>query len=236
MIIKAWGVLEHTPLLLSNVLTQLNVSHSVMACVGPKCQYREIYGTADEQPAWPVIMQNINELNRVEENVPYDRIIAFVFDSKAAIMNSNLTVWSPCIDMYTELQTLLLQEDPEPFKLQLQELSAMDYVKIASKPSVLSEIQSAWCRVNPYSLRKRIQEAIVRYLCSDLSKTALLRELQLTPHGAALAKLVTQTEESKVLKSAVAAARLGTSDEAASKFDIDPFDINFLLSSLKKYN
>jgi len=233
MIIKAWGVLEHTPLVLSNVLSQLNVSHSVMACAGPNCQYRELHGTGGEQPAWPVVMQNINELNRVHDYVERDRIIAFVFDSKAAITNSNLTIWSPCIDMYTELQTLLLQEDKEPFKLELRELSALDYVKIASKPSVLSELQSAWCKVNPYSLRKKVQEVIVLYLCADLSKTTMRRTLEFTIHGKLIEDLL--AKDGQTLKSAVSMARLKSVDEAATHYDIDPFDINYLLSSRKKY-
>ena len=234
-IIKAWGVLEHTPLMLSFVLKSLNVSHSVMACTGPNCKYREIYGTANEQPAWPVVMQSISELNRVEQHVPYDRIIAFVFDSRAQIMNSNLTVWSPCIDMYNELQTILLQEDPVPFELKLNELSAMDYVKIASKPSVLSEIQTLWCKVNPYSLRKTIQEFVIRYLCSDIGETSMRRELNHSVHGADIYRLV--TGGGGQLKQAVAAVRTGAADvdEAAAKFNIDPFDIRFLLNSLKKY-
>ena len=219
--------------MLSNVLKELNVSHSVMSCLGPNCQYQEVHGTASEQPAWPVVLQSVNELNRVQDRVPYDRIIAFVYDSRAVIANSNLTIWSPCLDMYTELQTILLQEDPEPFQLKIEEPNAMGYVLIASKPSVLSELQSTWCKINPYSLRKKIQEAVIRYLCSDMSRFAMKRVLSASQHGDTLAVML-MSDQAVALRNAVSAARLASSEEAAKKFNIDPFDINFLLSSWRK--
>lgn len=233
MIVKAWGVLEYTPLMLSQAMQRMNVSHSILSCSGPVCQYREVFGTFDHQECWPVIVHSISDIDRVVDRVNHDRIVVFVFDAKSKIQNSNLPTWSPGLDVQSEISKRLNPKSQKPFVLEMKELSAMEYIGIASKTSILSELQSTWCRVNPYSLRKKVQEAVVRYLCNDLSRAALQRTLRLTHHGTALLQLL--KGPALPLKDAVALAKTTGSEEAAKKFDIDPFDINFLLSSWEKY-
>ncbi len=233
MIIKAWGVVDYTPLMLSQALRGMNVSHSIMSCNGPVCQYREVLGTFDAPECWPVIAESLQDLSKIGQRVDHQRIVAFVFDAKPKLQSTNLTIWSPGLDVQKELGKRLNPKGKKPFDLQMKELSAMDYVGIASKTSVLAELQSTWCRINPYSLRKKVQEAVVCYMCGDLSKAAVHRILRLTHHGNTIAQLL--KGPAAPLREAVAATKTESVDVVAARYDIDPFDINFLLSSRQKY-
>lgn len=234
MILKAWGVLEHTPSILSSALCLLRVSHSIIRGVGPNVDIMTVDGLSAVQPAWPVIMHSTSDFNHLK-HLKKSHIIAFVFDSRASVMSSNLTVWSPCLDMVAELPNILVQRDKEPFKLEVREYSAMDYIQIASRPSTLSELHSTWCKINPYQLRKEIEAAIVRYLGCDLSFKVLQKKLQSTLRGDELIRLL-KTDGCKQLRYGIAEAlkKNASVERIADQLGLDSFDISFVLTSLEK--
>lgn len=232
-ILKAWAVSTWVPVDLTEALTELQVSHTIVgwSTEEHRLRARDIDGLAAEQPAWPVIAHSVSDIPRIRIN--RERQILFVCDSAPALANVNLT---PLPEARTLRQSLVLalRQLGGNWELVSTEPDIQDYVALASKPSFLNQLQTAIYKINPYADRKIIQQKIIYFLGGKLSINAM-REILRSSYKYEPIRELLNLPEAVVLSNAVARARAGEdSEEVAEELGIEPFDISYILSSVNK--
>lgn len=236
MILKAWGMLSLTPKEWSDALSYLKVSHSILEKDSetntPK-RY-EVDFKVKGQKKWPVILDTLDYFDKIETVEPWDQLIVFVFCSRTELLNTNLTPLQPSkSQIIPTLKYSLLNLDSEPFKLEHYQPDFMQYVQIASKPSALSHLQTAYYKITPYSHRKVVQQAVTEYLLSLRSFKSVSSVLKTTLRGEQILEML-QTEECKGLRNAVKKVKKGACPVQVSKeLGVDTFDINYLMSGVE---
>lgn len=195
---------------------------------------RRLCGPA-EQRQWPVIVDSLETFARLQDHEPKENMIVFVFCSKAELMQTNLTPFAPSQANLTEsLKYALTNLDQDPFVFERYAPTLIQYVNHASKPSALSDLTTIIFRISPYAFRKEVQAAVPQYLAGRMTDNALNKMLTKTLRGDEIRAML-DTEECKALKAAVSEVLSGANpDLVGPKFNIDPFDINYVLHSIKK--
>ncbi|QDH83406.1 hypothetical protein [Achromobacter phage Motura] len=233
MILKAWGVLSHSPLVLSNALRSLGVSHSVIDTEQKIPVERRYDGLCAVQPAWPVIVDSITKVSKLSI-IPDDPKILFVFDSRAALLQTNL---KPLVlnDLMPDVQRALHINGSHEFKLVKREPSLLEFIDMATKPSVLRTLQTAWCKINPYAYRKEVQEAIILYIEGSRSFKATKAVLEKNLRAEAMLPTL-KSDECAALIEAVRLYKAGANlDQICEHFNMESFDITYIVSARKKY-
>ncbi len=70
MILGAFGVIDASPIQVSEALRKLNMSHTFVGGFG-RTTHATVDGLCAEQPVWPVIIDRVRNIPKVA--IPYDR-------------------------------------------------------------------------------------------------------------------------------------------------------------------
>lgn len=229
-IVKAWAVTHYSPMQLSNALRFLSVSHSIVGQAEDKrMNVLRVDGLAPEQPAWPIIYHSVSDCRRLM--LPDSPQIHLVCDSIAALSHTNLSGWDWTGSPERDLQKILRKADPEPFVLKIDAPTYMDFVNVASKPSFLRLLQTAYYKITPYADQKAIKSASLAYLAGLISQRALNHALSTTLKSERVRELL-QSEQAKRLMQAVERAHSdGDIEAAAEAFDMDAFEVRYIMSN-----
>ncbi|QBQ74678.1 hypothetical protein BcepSauron_298 [Burkholderia phage BcepSauron] len=234
MVLNAYGLVDASPIQVSETLRALNLSHTFVGGFG-RTTHTTIDGLSAEQPVWPIIIDRVRNIHKV--SVPYDRLVYFVCDARAplSLCNVDQSLWPEKRegDLDTAVMNALRALNPEPgieWSLTMQEPTLDDYVGQAAQPSFLNLMQGITCKINPYSLRKEAQRMAVAYLASGISRLALRRAYR---GNSKLVDLMTilDSPDALNLRNAVVAARTSTPDRVAPEFGVHSFEISYIMRS-----
>lgn len=228
-VIKAYGCL--TPIHeISDTLHALRVGHTV---VDRQRQYVR-HNDGLKQPAWPVLLPNIGMIKRYE--CKRDQQILLVCDSMSALKTCNLGVLRPD-DMELNLRRALERAVAEPtpmWQLVSKEMSFAEYVKHATKPSFLNDLQTEFYSINPYDLRKEVQALVIAYLANVESKTKMRTKLD-TSHKLARLRQLVNDPKCDALRAAVARVQRGESEQTvALATSFETFELLYIARSSAK--
>lgn len=235
-VVKAWAVSQWTPAQITEALTALGVSHSVIGWSAKhhKMEGYEEDGLTVEQPAWPVVTHSVHDLPKLR--LDKERQILFVCDSVPALANLNLTPLPEGRNILVVLKRALQIMDDD-WEYKSTEPDIQDFVAMASKPSLLNQILTAVYKINPYSERKIIQSKIVMFLGGRLSISAMRDTLRSNFKYEPIRELLNRPEAVTLRNAVEEAARTGIDvDDLAERLGIEAFDISYIMSSITKQN
>lgn len=233
MILAAFGLVDRSPIEISEILKGLKMSHSFVGGFG-RTMHLTIDGLNPGQPVWPVVIDRVRAVPKVQSDK--DRFVYFVCDSRAALSLSNVStsLWPEhrILGYEDAIKQALMDAHgrTENWALSLNEVSFTDYVNQAAKPSFLNHIQSAIYKITPYPKRKEIQKACISYLAGGSTLPPLKRALKSNLRLADLLALM-DSPEARNLREACAAMRRGTVEQVAKEFGVETFEIMFLVKS-----
>lgn len=234
MILGAFGVIDASPIQVSEALRKLNMSHTFVGGFG-RTTHATVDGLCAEQPVWPVIIDRVRNIPKVA--IPYDRVVYFVCDARSQLAMSNLSkqLWpdTRVLDLHLAIGVAMVdatQNPGEPWELKVNEPTLDEYVRQAAQPSFMNFLQARACKINPYSLRKEMQKMAVAYLAGGISLLALRRAYR---GNSKLADLLTlmESDDALRLRNAVQAARTVGVEAAAQEFNLEQFELNYVLKS-----
>lgn len=229
-IMKAWAVTHYSPLQVSQALRKLGISHSVVGqATDLRMNVMRVDGLSVEQPAWPIIYHSVADCKRLM--LPETRQVHLVCDSIAVLQSTNLSGWAWTGNVQKDLRKILTKRDPEPFVLTVQEKSYMDLVAMASKPSFLRLLQTAFYKITPYADQKVIRIASLAYLAGAINKKALQRTLSITLKSERVQELLASEPAKKLLDAVAMARESGDIEAAAEAFDIEAFEVRYIMSN-----
>jgi hypothetical protein len=235
MILGAWGLIDYSPVQMSEVLTSLRLSHSI---VGRLRDQRLTYdGLSAEQPVWPVIADSIDAMVKVKTKRSH--LVYLVCDSRAALAATNIYrgMWPEYrvddIIESTKRSLVMALEKGKKWDLVRNELTVLDYVNIAAKPSFLNDLQTLFYKINPYSLRKEVQLSCIGYLGGSLSYTAMRQVMNQSLKLAPIMALMT-SEKARRLRTAVLSLNQLTVEQSSRTFDFETFEILYIAKSQAK--
>lgn len=235
-VVKAWAVSRWTPAQVTEALTSLNVSHTVVGWSKDDHKLKGYHedGLSIEQPAWPVVTHSIADLPKLR--LDKERQILFVCDSVPALANLNLTPLPEGRDIKVVLKRALqIMDDDWVYKS--TEPDIQDFVAMASKPSLLNQILTAVYKINPYSERKIIQNKIVMFLGGKVSISSMRDTLRSNFKYEPIRELLNKPEAVTLRNAVEEARRTGEEiDDLAERLGIEAFDISYILSSIMKQN
>lgn len=113
---------------------------------------------------------------------------------------------------------------------EVRNLSAIDYVNMVAKPSLLNKIQTEIYKIQPYGLRKQTQALVLDYLNSRISKKGLRNALSNNLKHEALLPLVLSAES---LRNAVARLAKETPEVIAADTGHPTFELLYLSKERK---
>jgi|GEM_PF-3797547 len=232
-VVKAWAVSRWTPVQLTEALTELNVSHSVVGWSKDSHALRghDTDGLSVAQPAWPIVTHSVADVPRIR--IDKERQILFVCDSVPALANLNLTPLPEGRDIKSVLKKALRIMD-EDWEYKSTEPDIQDFVAMASKPSLLNQILTAIYKINPYAERKIIQNKVVMFLGGRVSVSSMRDTLRSNFKYDTIRTLL-NTPEAVMLSKAVERAKDGEDiEDLSNEFSIEAFDISYILSSVVK--
>jgi hypothetical protein len=239
-ILAAFGIIDMSPFELSDVLRDLNLSHTCVWRSGLRCAAYDVDGLCKEQPAWPIIFDSIRSLSKLEHAIPNPpkRSIIFVADARAALSNTNIAA-----DLWPEnrrgpfnlcLTTWLrkVHKDNESWKLEMRNPSIMDYVNTAVNPSILNDLQSAFYRISNYAARKEIQKLCISWLSGTTSWSKIDKVLKSNIRYEKVYALM-QSPLAAKLKEAVHQLKTGAepADKVAKQTGFEPFELLYIVRS-----
>ncbi len=200
---SAWAISDH--------LRQLRVSHSIRGLPAPR-------NMGYPQPKWVHVTDNIFDLQEGSVN--------FISASFAELSHTNIPRF-PEFDQYpidVALKMMLESTQPE-VEVIYNVPTAMEYVAMVSKPSLLNNIQTLIYKIQPYSLRKETQAMILRFFTGQVSKPAMIFFLKKSFKTGDLIPLI---EGSDDLRNAVIRSRSEPAEEVAAETGIAAFDLIYL--------
>lgn len=235
MILGAFGVVDYPPLQVSEALHELNMSHSIAGSI--RSQRITYDGLSTQQPVWPVIVDSIESMLKVRTK--RDRLVYFICDSRAALATTNIyrNLWpeNRAGDLRTGIKNALVtSRNLNQWTLTRDETTITDYVNIATKPSILNDIQSAFYKINPYSLRRETQLLCIGYLSGYASFTEMKRNLTSNFKLERIYKLMVD-ERAKALRQATMMLSSMKVEEAAKLTGFDTFELLYISKSSAKY-
>lgn len=245
MILGATGF-DIPPLYMSEALKRLNVSHTITGYQGFRLLRLDVYGSARQQPAWPVIVDGLRALHKIPTVLgsqfaqDYPRLIYFVTDARAALASTNIGqhLWEDHRKEQTLEQAIKAflwdtSTNNEEWTFQPSEPSVLDYVKIASKPSFLNDIQTTIYKITPYALRKEVQLMCISYLAGHLGPQPLKHKLKSSFKLSGLLDLMS-SPKARELREAVGLLRTKTVDEVVKISGFQSFELLYVTRSFDK--
>ena len=235
MILDAFGIPDYSPLQVSEFLRALNMSHTLEGGF-----LRHLTCTVDalctEQPVWPVVIDRIKAIPRIRTTV--DRQVLFVCDSLSALSTTNIgtDLWpeNRGHDAVRKFKKVLIRASKSKgWELTTKELTTLEYVESASKPSYLNWIQSAIYKITPYALRKEVQQLVISYLAGGASYTALNKKLRSSLKLQDLHELLNQPKAKELREAVLMLSRLPV-EEVAKVTGFEQFEILYVAKSSEK--
>lgn len=213
------GTHRYSPLQLSEAVSALNLTHLVYrAHSSTKTVLRRRIG---EGEASVLIADGLNSIRRKR------RGLVIVTAPKAELALTNIPQLESD-DLVADIRAHLKRA---PVELDIHVASVMDFVNVAVRPSILTDIQTTLYRISNTQLRKAAQVALVRTLDSKHSVTKLIRDLSANLYTAPLSELA-RHPDFEALRAAVLRFRQGEdslSIELSTKFT--SFDILYVARS-----
>lgn len=238
MILKGYGVIDMSPIQVSETLRQLNVSHTIEGGYMRHMQYT-VDGLCKEQPAWPIVIDRLKTVPKVRTSK--ERMIYLICDSRAALANTNAgqQLWPvPGVSDFTDALRMALNTAHvlnQPWKLVKQEPSIDDFVNAASKPSFLNHVQTQIYKINPYDLRKEVQGMVILHLSGMASPAKLKAKLKSSFKLENLAALMQDPHASELRAACESVLKYKQKPEDAAKVSgVSTFDILYLVNSARK--
>jgi hypothetical protein len=237
MILSAFGIVDSSPIQVSEILKSLSMSHSFVGGHG-KTERLTVDGLCTEQPVWPVIIDRVKAVSKV--HTEYNRLVYFVCDARAplAICNLSQALWPEHrndMDLEFAIRNALERSNEldHDWQLRVSEPTLDEYVNIASKPSFLNGVQGTIYRITPYALRKEVQKLCIAYLAGAVSLTAVKRKLKSSYKLADLLVLM-DSDKARNLKDAVAATRYKTVEVVAKEYSVETFEVLYCIRSYEQ--
>jgi hypothetical protein len=234
MIVQAFGVVDDSPLGISLVLRKLNMSHTVVGSSQMRHYQYDIDGLSMEQPVWPVIVDKVRNIQRVQQD--RERLVYFVSDGRAALdfTNLNRELWpeNRAVDLVESVRSSLLATCSivQPWTLAVNEPHISDYVRAAVKPSFLNKIQSLFHKITPYAKSKETRNLCVAYLAGGIGIQVLRRYLKASLK---LAPILEQMDSPAALnlRNAVLALKTKPLETVAEEFGVEHFEMLYVVKS-----
>lgn len=236
MILNAFGLVDSSPIQVSEILKSLNMSHSFVGGFG-KTLRLTIDGLSAAQPVWPVVIDSIRAISKVQSE--RDRLVYFVCDGRAALSLSNVSqvLWPEHRQSdlaQAIMDVLILSHDLDhEWTMNLNEPSMDDYVNLASKPSFMNFIQSHIYKITPYAKRKETQKACIAYLAGGLALGPLKRQLRASLKLADLLQLM-DSPKARNLREAVAALKSRPIEIVCKEYGVESFEILYVVRSYEQ--
>lgn len=108
----------------------------------------------------------------------------------------------------------------------VKKLSVMDYVNSIAKPSALTHMQTMIHRIQPYSLRKSVQQMLTDYLKGKLGYAAFVRALKRSYKTVDMVNLISGTDK---LKQAISELSVKTPEQLEAEYNIPAFEIRYVM-------
>lgn len=236
MILSAFGLVDCSPIQVSEILRSLRMSHSFVGGFG-RTMRLTIDGMSVEQPVWPVVIDRVRAISKVQSDK--DRFVYFVCDGRAALALSNVSqiLWPEhrelSIDDAIKNALIVSNQLTQDWTLSVNEPSIDDYVNLAAKPSFLNGVQGLIYKITPYSKRKETQKSCIAYLAGGLNITVLKRQLKASLKLADILTLM-DSDKAKNLREAVAALRSKPLEIVSKEYGVETFEILYVVKSYEQ--
>lgn len=237
MILSAFGIVDSSPVQVSELLTHLRMSHSYVGGYG-RVLRTTIDGLCAEQPLWPVVIDGVRSIAKV--SVDYSRLVYFVCGGRAPLSICNLSqdLWPEHrneMSLEAAIQNALERSNEldTDWKLLVKEPSLDEYVSHASKPSFLNFVQGSIYKITPYPLRKEVQKLCIAYLAGATNITAVRRKLKTSYKLTDLLALM-DSDKALNLKAAVYATKFKTIEAVALEFGVETFELLYCIKSYEQ--
>lgn len=236
-IAEAFGIIDLSPIELSELFTKLKISHGYLGRIRNHTSYRVVDGLCAQQPAWPIILDDLSLIRRgCIEQVN----ILFVIASRAELSHCNLStrLWPENreLDPLKTLKQSLLDVDlSKSWSLKNTQPSIQQYVNAATKESFLNHVQTALYKITPYALRKETQEKCIAYLAGHLSMHQLKMKLNSSYKLDNLSQLML-SPKAKALRDAVIQLKHESVEQVAKTSGFEPFELRYISLSFQKTN
>lgn len=235
MVLQAYGLVDCAPIQISLTLKRLHMSHTVL---GWKSQQLEVDGLTREQPVWPVVIDGIKNVNRVQ--TPHDRCVYFVCDGRAALNYANLSraLWPENRPhaLVESIKQSLIQATTNPidWKLEVNEPNIVEYVKVAVKPSFINHIQAIVQKITPYAKSKETRLVCIAYLAGGVGIQALRRYLKSSLKFSDLLVLM-DSDAALNMRNAVAALKTKSIETVTEEFGVESFELMYIVKSYHQH-
>lgn len=238
MILHGYGVIDLSPIQVSEALRQLRVSHTIEGSFIRHMTYT-IDGLCKEQPAWPVVIERLKMVPKIR--TVKERMIYLICDSRAALANTNASqvLWPAqhADDFMGALRAALNTAHirNQEWQLVRSDPSIDDFVNAASKPSFLNHVQTAVYKINPYDLRKEVQTLIILYLSGKLPVTKMRAKLRSSFKLETLLQLMNDAQADKLRQACEVVRKQQLNvDDVAKSTGVASFDLLYILNSARK--
>ena len=219
MIVHVYGVCESSPLIISDTLRALNISH-MLAGVPFDLGYAQPY---------EVVILNKPYIPQAKK-----KQIIFICAPAAVLKTTNIRLLR-CDDLYTTLKEALVYASKNPFpqgwELVDSPKSILDFVNLATKPSYLNKLQEALYKITPYALRKEIQALIIAYLASKATRKDLFAKLNTSWKLTVLKELLEDPKGVKLKDAVSLYYKLNDEVKVAEQTGFETFEILYIARS-----
>ena len=235
MILAAYGILDYSPIQVSEFLRRLRMSHTLEG--GLRHLTHTLDGLCKEQPLWPIVVDKVKAIHKLRMKT--ERTILLVCDSRAALSTTNVRteLWPEHrgSDMVDALKAAMLATNKNSCEWELtnNEPSTLDYVNSATKPSFVNLLQTEIYKLTPYALRKEVQQVVIAYLAGTASYTSMHKKLKSSLKLQTLAGLM-HLPKAKELREAVLMLGGASVEEVAKKTGYETFELLYLSKSNAK--
>ena len=216
---------------LSNQLVDLNVGH-VYPAEGRWALLKQ--ESIEKQPALPVLLPSLdayltlhkNSRRLPEINLP---MIAFVFAPVSVLKCTNLNLFALTSSWSVKQALVNASSKIKPAPSPKVEIPTVEqFIKKEAKPSLMHEFQTAIYKVKP-GLRVEARKLIIQLFRGEIAANKVMKFLNSDP---SLAPILTWLGNPKArdLAQAIYEARTTTVQTASKKYDLDVFDLNYILN------
>lgn len=223
------------PMFISRALSILTITH--LSCgydsSAFKNRTRRIKAACEDPPALPVICVGLSSIDKFKSK--YERHVLFVCDSAEKLRHTNLSTLPGKLNapLSERVKEALLAPWHDDLEIRLDEPSLLDYVDLASKPSILRDMQTVFYKINPYGLRKEVQAAVYNYLAGKIARKAAQQIIDKCSRSSEI-KALLNADTTQILCKALRDAKKLPAQQVADTYGIDVFDINFVKASSGK--
>lgn len=207
-----WATPFYAPMEISDALSRLRISHSI----GTRTK-RRVVSKGYAQPKLVHVGTTLDSLVLEAVN--------FITAPASQIELTNYPMF-PSITLEDALKVMLTS--PRKIQPKVTKLTEVDYVDMVAKPSLLSKIQSAILRIQPYDLRKECNAMVLAYLNHEVGERKLKPYLNKSYKFEALKDLLGLAGDLREGTRLIQAG--GDSQVVADSLGLPAFDLNYINS------